>query len=76
MTRITLQGRSCKRVLLILLFLLLFYSGLNSNTNTIHRNMVLAIVIAEVVYVFGINRISNPVSNRNGISKHYVGAFG
>ncbi|XP_028397978.1 cadherin EGF LAG seven-pass G-type receptor 2-like [Dendronephthya gigantea] len=34
-------------------------SGLNSNTNNIHRNMVLAIVIAEIVYVLGINRTSN-----------------
>jgi uncharacterized membrane protein YhfC len=41
---------------------MLFCSGLSSNTNNIHRNMVLAIVIAEIVYVFGINRTSNKVS--------------
>ena len=39
----------------------LFCSGLNSNTNNIHRNMVLAIAIAEIVYVLGINRTSDKV---------------
>lgn len=48
--------------LLISLFTFCFFRGLQSDRNTIHKNLCISLFIAESLFLVGINRGDQPVS--------------
>lgn len=50
--------------LLISLFTFCFFRGLQSDRNTIHKNLCVSLFIAESLFLVGINRGDQPVSPR------------
>lgn len=48
--------------LLISLFTFCFFRGLQSDRNTIHKNLCISLFIAEALFLVGINRGDQPVS--------------
>lgn len=48
--------------LLISLFTFCFFRGLQSDRNTIHKNLCVSLFIAESLFLVGINRADQPVS--------------
>lgn len=48
--------------LLISLFTFCFFRGLQSDRNTIHKNLCVSLFIAEALFLVGINRGDQPVS--------------
>ena len=50
--------------LLISLFTFCFFRGLQSDRNTIHKNLCISLFIAESLFLVGINRADQPVRGR------------
>lgn len=50
--------------LLISLFTFCFFRGLQSDRNTIHKNLCVSLFVAEALFLVGINRGDQPVSRR------------
>lgn len=48
--------------LLISLFTFCFFRGLQSDRNTIHKNLCASLFVAEALFLVGINRGDQPVS--------------
>lgn len=49
--------------LLICIFTFCFFRGLQSDRNTIHKNLCISLFVAELLFLIGINRTDQPVSN-------------
>lgn len=47
--------------LLICIFTFCFFRGLQSDRNTIHKNLCISLFIAESLFLVGINRADQPV---------------
>lgn len=58
--------------LLICIFTFCFFRGLQSDRNTIHKNLCISLFIAESLFLVGINRADQPV--RMGLLSLYVSA--
>lgn len=54
--------------LLISLFTFCFFRGLQSDRNTIHKNLCISLFIAESLFLVGINRGDQPVRGVTGVS--------
>lgn len=48
--------------LLICIFTFCFFRGLQSDRNTIHKNLCISLFVAELLFLIGINRTDQPVS--------------
>lgn len=47
--------------LLICIFTFCFFRGLQSDRNTIHKNLCISLFIAESLFLYGINKADQPV---------------
>lgn len=54
--------------LLISLFTFCFFRGLQSDRNTIHKNLCISLFIAESLFLVGINRGDQPVRRVTGVT--------
>ncbi|OCT97367.1 hypothetical protein XELAEV_18009587mg, partial [Xenopus laevis] len=48
--------------LLICIFTFCFFRGLQSDRNTIHKNLCISLFVAELLFLIGINRTDQPVN--------------
>ncbi|XP_063043004.1 adhesion G protein-coupled receptor L3-like [Engraulis encrasicolus] len=48
--------------LLICIFTFCFFGGLQSDRNTIHKNLCISLFIAETLFLVGINRADQPIA--------------
>lgn len=51
--------------LLICIFTFCFFRGLQSDRNTIHKNLCISLFIAESLFLVGINKADQPVRRTN-----------
>ena len=54
--------------LLICIFTFCFFRGLQSDRNTIHKNLCISLFIAESLFLVGINRADQPVRRGGTVS--------
>lgn len=50
--------------LLICIFTFCFFRGLQSDRNTIHKNLCISLFVAELLFLIGINRTDQPVRGK------------
>lgn len=50
--------------LLICIFTFCFFRGLQSDRNTIHKNLCISLFVAELLFLIGINRTDQPVRHK------------
>ncbi|KAL8202544.1 UNVERIFIED_CONTAM: Adhesion G protein-coupled receptor L3 [Gekko kuhli] len=48
--------------LLICIFTFCFFRGLQSDRNTIHKNLCISLFVAELLFLIGINRTDQPIA--------------